>query len=223
MNPFAFQADLARTWLEAAGNTARIAMSTWLSLGERTAEAMGVSPSRSPSMSLATPFSFPWLAAPMSAGMPSANPFAAFWQGAMTPAWPFVPGAAWWTGAPMGMTPPFGLGSAFGSASPHGLASPFGAPAFLAAAAMWPFASGANLMGTNLLGAGFPGANPLAAWTGYGARSSGAEIVEQVAASYRSASGYAVAAVIGPLGAALDPRTMGKPWWASFPARGRDW
>jgi hypothetical protein len=48
----------------------------------------------------------------------------------------------------------------------------------------------------------------------------GADLIEQVATSYRNASGYAVAAVLGPLGAALDPRTFGQPWWQNYPKRG---
>ena len=51
-------------------------------------------------------------------------------------------------------------------------------------------------------------------------RNPGAELLEQVATSYRSASGYAVAAVMGPFGAALDPRIYGQPWWQTSP-RGR--
>ena len=43
--------------------------------------------------------------------------------------------------------------------------------------------------------------------------STGNDLMEQVASSYRTASGYAVAAVMGPFGAALDPRTYGQPWW----------
>jgi len=45
------------------------------------------------------------------------------------------------------------------------------------------------------------------------ARNPGSEILEQLATNYRTASGYAVAAVVGPLNAALDPRTYGEPWW----------
>lgn len=45
------------------------------------------------------------------------------------------------------------------------------------------------------------------------AGAAGAELIEQVASTYRSASGYAVAAIVGPLGVALDPRTFGEPWW----------
>ncbi len=45
------------------------------------------------------------------------------------------------------------------------------------------------------------------------AGAAGAELLEQVASTYRSASGYAVAAIVGPLGVALDPRTFGEPWW----------
>lgn len=44
-------------------------------------------------------------------------------------------------------------------------------------------------------------------------RNPGADLLEQMATNYRTASGYAVAAVIGPLNAALDPRTYGEPWW----------
>jgi hypothetical protein len=44
-------------------------------------------------------------------------------------------------------------------------------------------------------------------------RNPSADLLEQMATNYRTASGYAVAAVIGPLNAALDPRTYGEPWW----------
>lgn len=58
-------------------------------------------------------------------------------------------------------------------------------------------------------------------WFAAGSRPSnpGADLIEQVAANYRSASGYAVAAVLGPFGTALDPRTFGQPWWQSAPRR----
>lgn len=48
----------------------------------------------------------------------------------------------------------------------------------------------------------------------------GAALMEQVATSYRTASGYAAAAVMGPFGAALDPRTYGQPWWHNPPKNG---
>jgi hypothetical protein len=54
-----------------------------------------------------------------------------------------------------------------------------------------------------------PWASPLSSPS----RNSGADLLEQMATNYRTASGYAVAAVIGPLNAALDPRTYGEPWW----------
>jgi len=47
----------------------------------------------------------------------------------------------------------------------------------------------------------------------------GSNIIEQIATNYRTASGYAVAAVVGPLGAALDPRTYGEPWWQNLDKR----
>ena len=58
---------------------------------------------------------------------------------------------------------------------------------------------------------------PAAPWLAASSRPAnlGTELVEQVAASYRTASGYAVAAIMGPFGTALDPRTFGEPWWQS--------
>lgn len=66
------------------------------------------------------------------------------------------------------------------------------------------------------------GASPFLPWSTGTSRPSnpGADLIDQVAASYRSASGYAVAAVMAPFGAALDPRTFGQPWWQTPPKRG---
>ena len=41
-------------------------------------------------------------------------------------------------------------------------------------------------------------------------------LVEQIAANYRTATGYAVATVLGPFGTALEPRTFGQPWWQTY-------
>lgn len=38
------------------------------------------------------------------------------------------------------------------------------------------------------------------------------QILENVATAYRSASGHAVAIVLGPMGASLDPMRCGQPW-----------
>lgn len=56
-------------------------------------------------------------------------------------------------------------------------------------------------------------------WTMPAPRNPGAELIEQVATNYRTASGYAVAAVMGPFGATLDPRIYGQPWWQKNPGR----
>jgi len=44
--------------------------------------------------------------------------------------------------------------------------------------------------------------------------------IAQVATSYRSATGFAVATVVGPPGVAFEQRKFGEPWWQA-PPRGK--
>lgn len=81
----------------------------------------------------------------------------------------------------------------------------------------FPSAQGAWFSPPPSYTAGWPWAawwSPLNPWAAmFAPRSPGAELMDQVASAYRSASGYATATVLGPFGTALDPRTYGQPWW----------
>ena len=132
---------------------------------------------------------------------------------------------------------PLGMWPSMGAAQPSGffpISNPFMPSAMQAS---WPMmAPWASMMGWQA-----PVASPMQAfapmlqlWTGPWTamlsqppwwmapsrpRNPGTELIDQAATTYRTASGYAVAAVMGPFGAALDPRTYGQPWWQSYQGR----
>jgi hypothetical protein len=141
---------------------------------------------------------------------------------AMTPGFPM---SAWQPtpapALPMGMLMPFASPaqtytnpfapwmSPFGSTSWIPSGTPFGSASYMA----WPWAMGAMRP------------SPFDAWLNpFGARPShsGAEMIEQAVATYRSASGYAVAAIIAPLEAAIDPKKPNNDYWWQSPYTKRD-
>lgn len=194
MNPFELQAQFARQWLDLVQTMTKTAVNACASMNEQTAglwrRSMPWTATAAPYQ--AAPFPFPWLSGAAPFGMPTPTmPFAA------TNSWkanPFAPWLSMLTGNTTGFPGMPGM-----SAFPVIPMMPF-APAM---PQMWmPWASMPALT-----------APPWTGLFGTPQRDPGAEFIEQMATNYRTASGYAVAAVIGPLNAALDPRTYGEPWW----------
>jgi hypothetical protein len=162
----------------------------------------------------ATPFAvFPWLQGPWLQGMAAFTPQAFSAPAAPNP-WTFNPFASWMSLFARGAPAPAAMPQAAFMQLPFAqapfmqapfLQSPFGQAPFLQAmtqlmAPWWTYAAFS------------PWATPFAGPQ----QNPGAQLAEQIATNYRTASGYAAAAVVGPLGVALDPRTYGEPWWQSF-------
>lgn len=187
MNPFELQAQFARQWFDLMQTIATTAMTACTSMNQQAAAAWGQAlPSApTPSPAPAPFFAFPWLSG-MTAPAPWAfsTPFAAN-------AWQSNPFAAWMT--------LFSGNPATFPTFPGFPTLPF-APAMAQFWTPWTFSPTATT----------------ASWTAPFSTpscNSGVDLLEQMATNYRTASGYAVAAIIGPLNAALDPRTYGEPWW----------
>lgn len=184
MNPFELQAQFARQCFDLVRSMTTTAMGACARMNEETASLW----SRSmPWSAPVTPPPAPFFPFPWMAGT---NPFTppAFPTAFMTNPWPSSSFAPWMT-LFTGGTPAF----------PAFPLLPF-APAMTAFCTPWAFIPTITA----------------AAWTSpfsTPSRNPGAEIFDQMVTNYRTASGYAVAAVIGPLNAAIDPRTYGKPWW----------
>lgn len=190
MNPFELQAQFARQWFNMAHSMTTAAMSACANMNEQTAVLWGRS--------------LPWQAVPA----PAPAPFFSF---------PWLNGTSF--PAPMPFSTPFAFNpwqsNPFTSWMALFTGQPASAPAFPTlpfAQTMMPFWT-PWAFGPTATAASWT--SPLAATS----RNPGAELLEQMATNYRTASGYAVAAVIGPLNAALDPRTYGEPWWQKLDKR----
>lgn len=191
MNPFELQAQFARQWFELAQSMTTNAMNAYTGLLQQSSGLWG---QQTPwfgasPMPHAPTFSFPWLN-----GTPSIAP-SGF-------SMPFASAPAQWN--------PF--------TSWVSLFAP--KPAMPSAFPMMPFSQAMMSFWTPWMTT--PLSTPTA-WTApfaaTPARNPSADLIEQMATNYRTASGYAVAAVIGPLNAALDPRTYGEPWWQKLDKR----
>jgi len=183
MNPFELQAQFARQWFGLVQSMTTAAMTTYATMGEQAATAWSQALPTTPAAPSSNPF-FAW-------AWPSAAPLAAPWT-VSTPfssnPWQANPFAAWMSMfTPKPAAFPMFPGLPFAPAMAQFWAPWTATPTATAAPWMAPFSA--------------PARNP------------GSEILEQLATNYRTASGYAVAAVVGPLNAALDPRTYGEPWW----------
>lgn len=186
MNPFELQAQFTRQWFDLMQTMTTTALNAYASMNEQaTALWTRSMPWPAPTTSFQNPFSLPW--------MPNATSFApaAFSTPFATSPWqsnPFAPWLSLFTGQTAGLP-----------TAPTLPMLPF-APAIAQFWTPWAFMpTAATTAWTSPFSA--PSRNP------------GADLLEQMATNYRTASGYAVAAVIGPLNAALDPRTYGEPWW----------
>lgn len=187
MNPFELQAELTRQWLGLMSTAAAAVTEACLAAGRQSLNTLSDSSSRS--------LTAPSFTAPMLMPQWPFNPFQPDLFGRSNPYGAATPWTAW--PMSMGAWPttygsfPFGA-TAWPFPGLPGLALPWGWPS------PWSMAAGG-------FGAAFPG------WR-MGPPSAG-EFMDQVATAYRSASGHAVAAVLGPMGMPLDPRTFGVPWW----------
>lgn len=193
MNPFEMQAEFARQWLGLVNSATTAVAEACFAIGRQSAEMWDRNGASG--MGLAGP-SLPMPAWP--------NPFQPSLFGASNPFAAFSP----WTALQMTMPP---------SASPFSAFAPWAAPytpfaAFPFTATPWQFAA-------------FPAATLPWSWPspwsmaagampGWGAAPpSAADVIDQVATAYRSASGHAIAVVLGPLRAPLDSRPHDEPWW----------
>lgn len=188
MNPFELQAQFAQQWLALARTVAETTVNTLASMTGQATATWGRSMSFPGALTASNPvFPFPW----MASSPPPA--FAPFQFGA-----PMVP--AFWQTNPFAPNPFASWLAAWSQATP-GLPSPTWGPQLASLWTLpWSFAPAA----------GVPWTTPVSS------RSPAADLIDQIATNYRTASGYAVAAVIGPFGAALDPRKFGTPWWQAL-------
>jgi len=188
VNIFQMQAELSRQWLELSLAAARAGLESSAAL-QRQAAAGWMQ-----ALGAASPPASPML--PMLPTMPS--------PAAMFAAWPMMP-------QPTAYTTGWG-------------------PAL--SAALWPWQAALGMRAWDLPAATMMGSPAAlwpwlwgAAWSGGGhsffpadrSRASGAEIIEQMATTYRNASGYAVAAVMLPLANAMVPRPEPTTWWPFWP------
>ncbi|MBS0241101.1 MAG: hypothetical protein JSS20_02910 [Proteobacteria bacterium] len=137
-----------------------------------------------------------------------------------TPAALFAPWLAFWPKPPAPTFPmPFG---AFASATPSPMPM---LPMMLPWMQVWappqasapaPYAGGVMLPWMMPLGVMMASVAPLR--QALGLRNPGTDLIDQMAANYRSSSGYAVAAVIAPMPASMDARTFAAPWLQFFTA-----
>ena len=191
MNPFELQAEFARQWFALVGVMAPTMMTACTSMGREQASSW-TGDSAPRATPSPTPFSpFPWEMSPATMDLSAFAVPFAPTTSLFHPALAFAPWAPLFTG---GFPLPLSPGL-----------FPFATSMWHPLAATWAFPPNAF--------------NPWASF--FTPRNPGAELVEQVASNYRSASGYAVAAIVGPFGAALGPRKFGEPWWQSVPAPNR--
>ncbi len=186
MNPFELQTQFAQQWFQLAQNFTTSAMAACASMNPWLSTARAAAPAPSNPF-----FPFTWLQAPAApAPLPAFTAFG-------TMPWTANPFTAW-----MGLF----------QAQPTAPAMFPGWPLAPSPLTPAPFAEAIARFMTPWAFAPMA----LREWTAVftpAARNPGAELMEQIASNYRTASGYAVAAVVGPLGTALDPRTYGEPWW----------
>jgi|LNFM01.1.fsa_nt_gb hypothetical protein len=202
-NPFELQAQLMQQWLSMAQAMTSASTSAFTAMSQQAASN--------------------WSVAFAQAMQPQLGPFAAFQAS---------PGGAW----PMAMP----AGPAAFAFNPFALQQPMGWPP-----SPWPFAMGSNpwmafgMMPQASFMTPFAAVGPMA-WMNLWARgpmgftapwmpmsspvrNPAQDLMEQAAATYRSVSGYAVAAVLGPLGTAVQPKSPGDaPWWQLPPPKRRD-
>ena len=225
MDFFEWQAELAKQWLCLAGQTVETALNASMAL------ASAAMPPPNETETVLTPWPSPpdmswtWPAAPAQlANQFGPNPFAQVWPWT---AWP-IPQMPWGQSPsflpfmPMSLLPGMASLPAMASLMPASLTPwPFGSTTWPLAATFLPsggFGSSPALFGAPTAwllpvlpqAAAFPGWQP--------PPPTATDMLEQVAAAYRTAGGHAVAIVLGPMGAPLDPRSYGQPWWNS-PAR----
>jgi hypothetical protein len=146
-----------------------------------------------------------WTRAMTGAAAPAINPWPGYvWPGVATP--PAAPSFAFTNPFSVPVAPaawPFApwMSALTWMWPPQ---APMGAVSPITAAWLWPWGAAWSMM----------------PWMMPSRPSHPDDAMEHVASAYRTATGYAVAAVMGPFGAALDPRTYGEPWWQNYPKRG---
>lgn len=207
MNPFQFQAQMIEAWATATRTMFTTAIDMW-------SQAAGV-------------------AKPQD----EKRTFAIFEPAAPAPAlpmWPLVPfpqapafaapmattGAGWPFGAFNSFGNPFGNPFSQAFTAPNAFSNPF---AWLQMMGMpqgvtgWPMAF---MMAPPSMVPFSPFSNPWLSMGMFGGQPARVpetfmpkEFLEQMATSYRTASGYAAAAVMGPFGAPLPPKEDGVPFW----------
>jgi hypothetical protein len=187
MNLFELQAQITRHWFDVAQTMTAATMSACAAANEHAATFWGRSlPWQFPATPAPTPFApFPWATSAWPTMMPSPGSWG-FSAPLATNPWSANPFTAWMTA--------------------------FTGPASYTTT---PFATGMTSLWAPWTFAFAPPASPMSWASPFSmpSRNPSADLLEQMATNYRTASGYAVAAVIGPLNAALDPRTYGEPWW----------
>lgn len=188
MNPFAIQAEFARQWVEFAGAMTKAALDAYSAAGQQAASAM-TAMVPTPSAPRVEPLA-PWMAFWPKPALPA--PFGAFaafnpFAAFAQPASPPALPFMPWTQFLPGFAQPAAMSPFAGMA-----AMPWAWPMQVASAAMAPFAAA------------------------MASRSPNATLMDQMAANYRSSSGYAVAAVISPLANPMDARSFTAPWWQLF-------
>ncbi len=202
-NPFELQAQLMQQWfsmaqaMTSASTSAFAAMSQQAASNWSAAFAQAMQPTQGPFAAFRMPLGGSW---PM--GMPTApsafafNPFALQQPVGWPPSpWPFAMGGNPWT--------------AFGMMPQAAFMTPFSAVGPMAWMNVWtrgPMGFSAPWMPMPM-----PARNPAQ------------DLMEQAVATYRSVSGYAVAAVLGPLGTPVQPKSPGEaPWWQLPPPKHRE-
>lgn len=219
MNPFELQSELVRQWLGVVGLAATGSTNAAPVLSQQTTNLWRESEYPAVPWPGLQALSWPWSGDLWSGTLfSSVTPPGSPWQlsHAISPN-PFVP----WLPPLAHWMPPFALWMPWSAWSMPQW--PWGQSPWLMSFAPWSFSASpwpfAGLAGSAAFGAwpflscsAMPGsAAPLYAWQPTAPTAS--DMLNQVAAAYQTASGHAVASVLGSIGPPMEARTYGQPWW----------